>query len=113
MQVFEVDEETGLEEDVNTIQKEGVTKRGWLYKAPAYGVSSISIRVRATHVKNCLTLILYVFRLVLFLFWMKISQHLKVFLKSFRRMSFHLSCAWGTFVEMLQQTGREICCNGL
>nr|CAB3239439.1 dedicator of cytokinesis protein 9-like [Phallusia mammillata] len=43
-QVFEVDEATGLEDDVNTVQKEGVTRMGYLHKAPAYGVSSISIR---------------------------------------------------------------------
>uniref|UniRef100_H2Y9C6 Dedicator of cytokinesis protein 9 n=1 Tax=Ciona savignyi TaxID=51511 RepID=H2Y9C6_CIOSA len=43
-QVFEVDEEPDYEDDVSGTQKEGVTKLGWLYKAPAYGVSGLSIR---------------------------------------------------------------------
>ncbi|XP_076805731.1 dedicator of cytokinesis protein 9-like isoform X3 [Clavelina lepadiformis] len=43
-QVYELDEETGVEDDISPVQKEGVTRRGWLYKAPAYGVASISIR---------------------------------------------------------------------
>ena len=43
--MYELDEETGVEDDISPVQKEGVTRRGWLYKAPAYGVASISIRV--------------------------------------------------------------------
>ncbi|XP_077970747.1 dedicator of cytokinesis protein 9-like isoform X3 [Styela clava] len=43
--VYEVDEEADFEEDnLQILHKEGVTKRGWLYKAPSYTGSSISIR---------------------------------------------------------------------
>lgn len=49
-QVYEVDEMTEVaERDEDHVQsaiaKEGVSKRGWLYKAPSYISSSISIRV--------------------------------------------------------------------
>ncbi|XP_078488155.1 dedicator of cytokinesis protein 9-like isoform X4 [Ciona intestinalis] len=43
-QVFELDEEPDIDDDIASSQKEGVTKLGWLYKAPAYGVSGLSIR---------------------------------------------------------------------
>lgn len=43
----QINEEAEREEDniQNAIAKEGVAKRGWLYKAPSYTGTSISIRV--------------------------------------------------------------------
>ena len=43
--MFEVDEELSVEEDVSTASKGGISKRGWLYKAPDFGVSSLSVKV--------------------------------------------------------------------
>lgn len=46
LQVYEVDEEAEFDEDnLSSLQKEGVSKQGWLYKAPSYSGTSISIRV--------------------------------------------------------------------
>ena len=45
LKIFELEDEPVVEEDLTTFPKEGITKRGWLYKAPDYGMPNLSVKV--------------------------------------------------------------------
>jgi len=40
-----LDDVPSIEEDMITLPREGISKQGWLYKAPDYGVANLSVKV--------------------------------------------------------------------